>query len=49
MTSLASRWSTGITQCGVARLPWSLVTTLLDSFPDPETAEFYAQRAIAEG
>jgi predicted nuclease of restriction endonuclease-like (RecB) superfamily len=49
MTSLASRWSTGITQCGVARLPWSLVTTLLDSFPDRATAEFYAQRAIAEG
>ena len=24
MTSLASRWSTGIAQCGVARLPWSL-------------------------
>jgi predicted nuclease of restriction endonuclease-like (RecB) superfamily len=49
MTSLASRWSTGIAQCGVARLPWSLVATLLDSFSDQETAEFYAQRAVAEG
>jgi hypothetical protein len=49
MTSLASRWSTGITQYGVAQLPWSLVATLFDSCPDQQTAEFYAQRAIAEG
>ena len=49
MTSLASRWSTGIAQCGVARLPWSLVATLLDNCQDQETSEFYARRAIAEG
>jgi hypothetical protein len=46
MTSLASRWPTGIAQCGVAQLPWSLVATLLDSCPDQETSEFYAQRAM---
>ena len=30
-------------------MPWSLVATLLDSCPDRETAEFYAQRAVTEG
>ena len=49
MATLASRWPSGIGQRGVAQLPWGLVTTLLDSFPDRETAEFYARRAVAEG
>jgi predicted nuclease of restriction endonuclease-like (RecB) superfamily len=49
MTSLASRWPTGIVQCGVAQLPWGHVATLLDNCPDRETSEFYAQRAAAEG
>ena len=49
MATLASRWPSGIGQRGVAQLPWSLVTTLLDSCPDRETAEFYVQRAVAEG
>jgi hypothetical protein len=36
MAALATRWPTGIVQCGVAQLPWSLVATLLDSFlPGP--------------
>jgi predicted nuclease of restriction endonuclease-like (RecB) superfamily len=48
MASLAARWPTGIAQCGVAQLPWSLVATLLDSCPDRETSEFYARRAVAE-
>lgn len=33
---------------GVDQLPWSLVATLLDSCPDRETAEFYAQRTATE-
>ena len=49
MAALATRWPTGIVQCRVAQLPWSLVATLLDSCPDRETSEFYAQRAVAEG
>jgi predicted nuclease of restriction endonuclease-like (RecB) superfamily len=49
MATLASRWPSGIGQRGVAQLPWGLVATLLDSCPDREVAEFYAQRAIAEG
>lgn len=49
MATLATRWPDGIGQRGVAQLPWSLVTTLLDSCPELETAEFYAQRAAAEG
>ena len=49
MATLASRWPSGIGQRGVAQLPWSLVATLLDSCPDRETAEFYAQRAVTEG
>src|SRR3984957_5441461 len=48
MAALATRWPTPIVQCGVAQLPWSLVATLLDSCPDRETSEFYAQRAVAE-
>jgi predicted nuclease of restriction endonuclease-like (RecB) superfamily len=49
MTTLASRWPTGIAQRGVARLPWGHVATLLDSCLDQETSDFYAQRAAAEG
>jgi predicted nuclease of restriction endonuclease-like (RecB) superfamily len=49
MTSLASRWSTGIAQRGVAQLSWGHVVTLLDSCPDRETSEFYARRAASEG
>jgi len=49
MATLASRWPYGVGQRGVAQLPWGLVATLLDSCPDRETAEFYAQRAVAEG
>ena len=30
------------------KLPWGHVTVLLDSFPDRETAEFYARRAADE-
>ena len=48
MATLASRWPSGIGQRPVARLPWSLVATLLDSCPDAEIADFYAQRAVAE-
>jgi hypothetical protein len=49
MATLASRWPDGIGQRSVAQLPWGLVTTLLDSCPDQETSEFYANRATAEG
>jgi predicted nuclease of restriction endonuclease-like (RecB) superfamily len=49
MAALATRWPTGIVQCGVAQLPWSLVATLLDGCPDLETSEFYAKRAADEG
>ena len=48
MATLASRWPSPIGQRAVAQLPWSLVTTLLDCCPDPEIADFYAQRAVAE-
>lgn len=30
-------------------MPWGHVMVILDSCPDRETAEFYAQRAVAEG
>ena len=49
MATLASRWPSGIGQRPIARLPWGLVATLLDSCPDPEIADFYARRAVAEG
>jgi hypothetical protein len=49
MATLASRWPSGIGQRPIARLPWGLVATLLDSCPEPEIADFYAQRAVAEG
>jgi predicted nuclease of restriction endonuclease-like (RecB) superfamily len=48
MSTLASRWPSGIGQRPVAQLPWSLVATLLDSCPNAEIADFYAQRAVAE-
>jgi predicted nuclease of restriction endonuclease-like (RecB) superfamily len=49
MATLASRWPDAIGQQPVAQLPWGHVTVLLDSFPDPETAEFYAKRAADQG
>jgi predicted nuclease of restriction endonuclease-like (RecB) superfamily len=49
MATLASRWPDAIGQQAVAQLPWGHVTVLLDSFPDQETAEFYARRAADEG
>jgi len=49
MTSLASRWPTGIAQQPVAQLPWGHVTAILDSCPDLGTSEFYAARAAEEG
>jgi predicted nuclease of restriction endonuclease-like (RecB) superfamily len=49
MATLASRWPSGIGQRAVAQLPWSLVVTLLDSCRDPEIADFYARRAVADG
>jgi predicted nuclease of restriction endonuclease-like (RecB) superfamily len=49
MAALASRWPDAIWQQPVAKLPWGHVTVLLDSFPDRETAEFYAMRAAEEG
>jgi predicted nuclease of restriction endonuclease-like (RecB) superfamily len=49
MATLASRRPDEIGQRGVAQLPWRLVTTLLDSCSGRETAEFYAQRAAADG
>lgn len=49
MATLASRWPDAIGQQAVAQLPWGHVTVLLDSFPDRETAEFYAKRAADEG
>ena len=49
MASLASRWPTGIAQQAAAQLAWGHVMVILDSCPDRETAEFYAQRAVAEG
>jgi predicted nuclease of restriction endonuclease-like (RecB) superfamily len=49
MATLASRWPSGIGQQAVAQLPWSLVTILLDGCPNPEIADFYAQRTVAEG
>jgi predicted nuclease of restriction endonuclease-like (RecB) superfamily len=49
MTSLASRWPSGIVQQSAAQLPWGHVVVLLNSCPDPETSEFYARRASQEG
>jgi predicted nuclease of restriction endonuclease-like (RecB) superfamily len=49
MTSLASRWPTGIVQHAAAQLPWGHVMVILDSCKDRETSEFYAQRAVSEG
>jgi predicted nuclease of restriction endonuclease-like (RecB) superfamily len=49
MTSLASRWPTGIVQHSAAQLPWGHVMVILDSCPDRETSEFYAKRAAEEG
>ena len=49
MASLASRWPTGIAQQAAAQLAWGHVMVILDSCPDRQTAEFYAQRAVAEG
>ena len=49
MAALASRWPTPIVQQRAAQLPWGHVMVILDSCPDPETSEFYAQRAVAEG
>lgn len=34
MVAPATRWPTGIVQCGVAQLPWSSVATLLDGCQD---------------
>src|SRR5690348_17093138 len=44
MTSLASRWPTGIVQQPAAQLPWGHIMVLLDSCPDDVTWEFYAKR-----
>jgi predicted nuclease of restriction endonuclease-like (RecB) superfamily len=49
MTSLASRWPSGIVQHSAAQLPWGHVMVILGSCPDRETSEFYAQRAANEG
>jgi predicted nuclease of restriction endonuclease-like (RecB) superfamily len=49
MATFATRWPDAIGQHPVAQLPWGHVTVLLDSFPDRETAEFYAKRAVDEG
>jgi predicted nuclease of restriction endonuclease-like (RecB) superfamily len=49
MTSLASRWPTGIVQHAAAQLPWGHVMVILDSCPDQATSEFYAKRAAGEG
>ena len=49
MTSLASRWSTGIVQQSAAQLPWGHIMVILDSCPDQEISEFYARRAADEG
>jgi predicted nuclease of restriction endonuclease-like (RecB) superfamily len=49
MTSLASRWPSGIVQHSAAQLPWGHIMVILDSCPDRETSEFYAQRAANEG
>jgi predicted nuclease of restriction endonuclease-like (RecB) superfamily len=48
MTSLASRWPTGIVQQPAAQLPWGHIMVLLDSCPDDVTWEFYAKRAVEE-
>jgi hypothetical protein len=44
MATLASRWPDGIGQQAAAQLPWGHVMVILDSCPNRETAEFYAQR-----
>jgi hypothetical protein len=49
MTTLASRWPTGIAQQPAAQLGWGHIMTLLDSCPDDVTCDFYARRAAAEG
>lgn len=49
MAALATRWPTGIVQQRAAQLPWGHVMVILDSCPDRESSEFYAQRAVAEG
>jgi predicted nuclease of restriction endonuclease-like (RecB) superfamily len=48
MTSLASRWSTGIVQQSAAQLPWGHIMIILDSCPDQGISEFYAKRAAEE-
>jgi predicted nuclease of restriction endonuclease-like (RecB) superfamily len=49
MTSLASRWPTGIVQQAAAQLPWGHIMVILDSCPDQEISEFYTRRAADEG
>jgi predicted nuclease of restriction endonuclease-like (RecB) superfamily len=49
MAALATRWPTGIVQQRAAQLPWGHVMVILNSCPDRESSEFYAQRAVAEG
>jgi predicted nuclease of restriction endonuclease-like (RecB) superfamily len=49
MAAFASRWPDGIGQQAAAQLPWGHVMIILDSCPDRQISEFYAQRAIAEG
>ena len=49
MTSLASRWPSGIVQQPAAQLPWGQIMVILDSCPNREISEFYAGRAAAEG
>jgi predicted nuclease of restriction endonuclease-like (RecB) superfamily len=48
MTTLASRWPTGIAQQPAAQLAWGHIMTLLDSCPDDVTWKFYAKRAAEE-
>ena len=49
MTSLASRWPTGIVQQPAAQLLWGHVMVILDACSDRETSDFYAMRAAQEG
>jgi predicted nuclease of restriction endonuclease-like (RecB) superfamily len=48
MGTLAARWPTSIGQQAAAQLPWGHVMVILDSCPDHETSEFYAQRSVTE-
>lgn len=49
MQHLAKSWPDPIAPQPVAQLPWGHVRTLLDTFDDCPTRDFYARQAIAHG